>query len=300
MSDATVQLSVIVVNWNAGEMLARCLDSVTSSAAGLRSEVWLVDNASNDGSAERASGAYPDLTLIRNSENLGFAAAADQALSQATGEYLLLLNPDAQITQASLERLIAVMKQHTRIGIAGCQSVDESGQVAPGYELSYPGQRGAGVAGASAGQITEVAWVSGACLLARRAMVEQIGLLDPDFFMYYEDVDWCYRARQAGWQVVTVLDVAVQHELGGTSARVPAAETARRAAASRLRFYQKHYPPWRAAWLRARLLFANLAGWGLRSLPSLLDPAMRQARQMNWARVRAALHARSAGRSATG
>jgi len=292
MSDQGPDLSVVVVNWNGGRALLECVRSAyeavkpRSSASFPTPEIWLVDNASTDGSAQRAAESLSGLRLVGNASNLGFAKAANQALSQAEGEFVLLLNPDAQISRAALEAMIAVMEQDRRIGIAGCPSVDRAGRVAPGYELSFPGRRAQPVE-QSDGPGRDVAWVSGACLLARRAMIDQVGLLDEGFFMYGEDVDWCYRARQAGWRVVTVPEVTIRHDLGGSAALVPEAETARRAAVSRLRFFRKHYPPGRARWLGLGMLTSALLGVGWRLLPSVVRSPLRAAMGREAARVRA-------------
>jgi hypothetical protein len=288
MNQDRPDLSAIVVNWNGGEMLLRCLQSLLAAAQGMSAGIWLVDNASGDGSAERAIQTYPEVRLIRNDGNLGFARAANQALAQAAGAYLLLLNPDVQIGREALTRMLGVMRGDSRIGIAGCPSVDGQGRRVPGYELSFPGQRRAAVS-QSEGEVQEVAWVSGACLLARRAMAQAIGFLDPGFFMYYEDVDWCYRARAAGWRVVTIPAALVRHELGSSSAQAPAARAVQWAAGSRLRFYQKHYSRRRARWLKVRLQASALAQVLWRLLPSAFSQAMRAELRKELAYLRAAV-----------
>jgi hypothetical protein len=280
-------LSVIVVNWNGGDLLTSCLRSLRGATAGVATEVLLVDNASSDGSAARAAAELPEAKLIRNSGNLGFARAVNQALGVAGGEFLLLLNPDARIEQHVVTRMIEVMATDARIGIVGCPSADENGRVVPGYETSYPGMRGQAVTAVS-GSEHDVAWVSGACLMARRGMIAEIGPLDDGFFMYYEDVDWCYRARAAAWRVVTLPDVTVAHHLGGSSAHVSPAETERRTIVSRLRFYRKHYSPARAMALAARVGGAGLLGLVWHLIPASLIAAHRDALRMDCARVRAA------------
>jgi N-acetylglucosaminyl-diphospho-decaprenol L-rhamnosyltransferase len=295
-------LSVIIVNWNAGRELDACLASASAAAQGMAAEFWLVDNASTDGSAERASRIHPDLHVIENAENVGFARGANQALSRASGELLLLLNPDAQITRDALSAIVAALREDPRIGIVGCASVDASGRWVPGWEDSYPGQRRAPIAQSNAdggpagtGPLgRDAAWVSGACLLARQAMIEEVGLLDPGFFMYYEDVDWCRRARNAGWRVVTVPGVAIRHDLGSTSAHLPSAETTRRVVASRLRFYRKHYSPARARWLAARMFTSALLGLAWRLACSPFSRRAREAVADDCARLCTLLTSRTA------
>jgi len=296
-----MEISIVIVNWNGGGMLADCLRSAAAATGDLPSEIWLVDNASTDGSIERGletcfgsrdlarerSPHSPTVHVMQNHENLGFARAANQALEKATGNFLLLLNPDVQLGATALSLMLAAMRSDARIGLAGCPSVDQAGRLSPGCEMSYPGLRRKVVCeGASSSlfksaseerwesgqmanhsEILDVAWVSGACMMARREMRDEVGLLDPGFFMYYEDVDWCYRARAAGWRVVAVRGAVVKHELGGSSTLVAPAETARRAALSRLRFYRKHYPRGRVAWLTLGTLASQY--WRILRRPAL-------------------------------
>ncbi len=152
---------------------------------------------------------------------------------------------------------------------------------------------------ASGGPGRDVAWVSGACLAARRGMVKEIGPLDEGFFMYYEDVDWCYRARAAGWRVVTVPGVEIRHDLGESAAQVSAEERARWAAESRVWFYEKNYSPGRARWLRAKMAASALLGGIWRLVPALFSPAARDGLLAGWARARAAVCGARAGRDRT-
>lgn len=289
------ELSVVIVNWNGGENLLTCVESVYDAASGRNVEVWLVDNASSDGSADRAAAAHPHLRLIRNESNLGFARAANQALTQTHGEFVLLLNPDAVLDGRPLAAMLQAVRADPKIGIVGCPSVGEDDRWVPAYELSYPGRRGSVVRAerqATSPPVADVAWVSGACLLARRAMIEQVGPLDPDFFMYYEDVDWCYRARQSAWRVVTLPAEAIRHHLGRAARQVPPELTAQRAVASRLRFFRKHYSPARAWWLTVGVVASNLVGWLLWLAPSLFSEKKRQARRLCGAQLAAAIRSR--------
>jgi len=288
---SNLSLSIIIVNWNGGESLQSCLRSVFE-AARVPAEIWLVDNASGDESAERAAAAFPSLKLIQNSRNVGFARAVNQALEKSAGEFVLLLNPDVEISAEALSGLLAVMDRDGRVGIAGCPSVDAGGRVVPGYERSFPGRR-KDVVCQTEGPGRDVAWVSGACLLARRQMVESIGPLDAGFFMYYEDVDWCLRARAGGWRVVTLPEVSVKHELGGSSAHVPRAESARRAANSRLRFCEKHHSRARARRLALGMAASALAGTLLRLLPAVVSKRARARVSCECARLRAVLGPRA-------
>lgn len=290
------RLSVIIVNWNGGEALLSCLASLFKSAAGADLEVWLVDNHSTDGSAQKAMRAFPAVRLIQNEANLGFARAANQALSVATGDWFLLLNPDVELNPAAVAAMQRIMQADPTIGMVGCPSLDHDGRLSPAHEHTYPGARGRAVlCRAETPEWEEVAWTSGACLLARREMVQQVGLLDEQFFMYYEDVDWCYRARQAGWRVVTLRQHAIRHHLGGAARLVPREVTAARAARSRVRFFRKHYSAARAAYLIAGFAASNLLS-ALVSLPlAPFSRAMRARGRLCLARL-AALFAPMEGR----
>lgn len=283
-----MDLSIILVNWNGGAALTACVESAVSATRKVEAEIWLVDNASTDGSVEQAAGAHPELRVLRNASNLGFARAANQAIEQASGAFFLLLNPDAEIDEAAVLRMLELMQKEGLIGIAGCGSIDASERPAPGYEMSYPGQRGTSITQA-AGEGKDVAWVSGGCLIARRVMVEEIGPLDPEFFMYYEDVDWCYRAREAGWRVVTLPELTIRHDLGGSSAQVPKREIARRAASSRVRFYRKHYSPLSAGWMTARMATVAICGLVLRVVAAAVSRSAREALSVDLGRLQGVL-----------
>ncbi len=285
------EASVIIVNWNGGAALGACVASVAAATRGRDVEVIVVDNASTDGSAEEAAGKHAGARLIRNPENVGFARGANRGISEAGSDVYLLLNPDAEISAEALDDLLAMVKEDGRVGIVGCGSVDAQGREAPGFEMSFPGQRGKSVAQRE-GKGRDVAWVSGACLATRRGMVDEIGPLDGSFFMYYEDVDWCYRARQAGWRVVTLPGVTIRHEMGTCAGQASGVERARWAAESRVRFYCKHYPRLRAAWLRMRMAASAVAGMIWRALPAIFSGAMREGVRSQWTALRAALSGR--------
>ena len=148
MNRGAANLSAIVVNWNGGDLLRSCLQSLVAATAGLEAEIWLVDNASTDGSLEGAVEAFSQVQAIRNPANEGFARAVNAALARASGDCVLLLNPDARIDATALRRLLEVMRSEASIGIIGCPSVDASGEGAPGHESSFPGARGKRVAAA--------------------------------------------------------------------------------------------------------------------------------------------------------
>lgn len=253
-----IDLSILIVNRNGGEILGRCLASVYRHTSGLDFEVIVVDNGSGDGSAERAELGFPQLSMIRNPHNLGFAPAANQGIRAARGEKVLLLNSDVAVSDNAIGEVALFLDHRPRAGIVGCCLVNEDGS----YQKSAGRNRNVGHEAAEkvlqfglrhrVGFLCRleerrllraprpVAWVSGAFLMARRALIEEIGLLDEGFFLYFEDIDWCARARTAGWQVLYHPHWRVVHTGGGSVAGGRGRETLeyRR---SQLRFYTKHY-----------------------------------------------------------
>lgn len=262
-------LSVIVVTWNSARWLPACLGAVAAATAGLSAEVWVVDNASADESAAVARRYAPGANVIANAENPGFARANNQAIQRSHGRYVLLLNPDAEINAAALAGMIGVLDARPDVGLIGCRLVRPDGTPQECYGLSYASARHRSPAirpGPGHPEFVDAAWLGGACLLARRAAIDQVGGLDPDYLMYYEDMDWGYRMRQGGWRVVYWDRGAVRHHGGGDSARVPAAESARRYMISEMLFHAKHSSAMvrRAVWLaRFERSLRGLAGYGL-------------------------------------
>ncbi len=229
-------LSISIVNWNTRDDLRRCLESLPGGASETSLEVFVVDNASTDGSAEMVEAEFPHVRLLRNPENRGFAHANNVALRQSTGDYLLLLNPDTLVRDGALDTLVAGMEAHPEAGIGGAKLLNSDGSLQyscrrfPTFATGlfrnsalgklFPGNarvRDYLMTDFDHASVTEVDWVSGAALCIRRAVLEQIGLLDEIFFMYCEDVDWCYRVGQAGWKVLYFPDAVITHIIGRAS-----------------------------------------------------------------------------------
>ena len=229
-----VDLTVLVVSYNTRALLKDCLSSIYQKTKGVEFEVMVVDNGSNDDSVRMIRREFPQVKLIENQENLGFARANNQAIKQSRARYYLLFNPDTSFKATSPQRMIKFMDEHPEVGILGCKILNTDGTIQPS-NASFPnlfteflrvfqlkklvpgvrsreriGQKWSGMLGSTlreyfrvywdSERIREVDWVSGACLLVRRKAIEDVGLLDEDFFMYYEDADWCYRMRKKGWK----------------------------------------------------------------------------------------------------
>jgi GT2 family glycosyltransferase len=216
-------LSVVVVNYKAGEILLRCLASLGADEATREAEIVVVDNASGDDSLDRVGERFPAVRVIANARNEGFPVAANQGIAAATGEYVLLLNPDAEIRPGSASKLLAYAQAHPDAGIAGPRLVHPDGAVqasawrvptAGGIFVEYVfGQSTRAYADLDADGPTDVESLSGAALLFRRDFFLDLGGLDPDLF-WIEDVDLCVRVRRAGKRVVYFPEAEMVHHQG--------------------------------------------------------------------------------------
>ena len=244
-------LSVVVVCWNVADLLRDCLNSVAAGVRGLAHEIIVVDNASIDGSASMVRFEFPEVRLIANVDNLGFARANNQGIRASQGSHVVLLNSDTVVSPAALAMLVAFMDAHPEAGVVGPRLLRPDGTAQPyafggdptlGYLLRrgfYRLLRRSYLHDWNTNAIQEVDWVSGACLMVRREAIDQAGLLDENIFMYFEDNEWCLRIRHAGWKVYYDPQAAIVHLGGKSVAKNPAA---RRAYSESLRyFYRKHY-----------------------------------------------------------
>lgn len=253
-----MQLSVIIVSWNTRNLLHDCLASLKDAAKTLQveTEIIVVDNNSHDDSVAMVRQQFPMARLICNSENVGFARANNQAITASQGEYLLLLNSDTVVPPNSLEPLLACLTTQPDVAIAGpvLLNADGSFQASYGYFpslFSYLGQL-LGIASyiygpyfpsappESSQQMQDVDWVGGACLLCRRSAAVAVGLLDERFFMYVEEMEWCYRMKHHGWRVCFTPQAAIIHLGGGSSDTVRPQVLARQWQAN-LYFLHKHH-----------------------------------------------------------
>lgn len=229
-----MDLSIVVASWNTREMTQECLISIFANLGGLSCEVIVVDNASTDGSADMIAADFPQTILVRNTDNVGFARANNQAIRIATGRQVLLLNTDTIIRKNVLPASVAWLDAHADVGAMGCRVLNTDRTVQPTcsmypsllnmllltsgfWKLPWPHSLGRG-------QMThwqrdserEVEVVSGCYLLVRRQVVNQIGLLDEDFFFFGEETDWCRRMRDAGWKLVFTPVGEIIHHGGGS------------------------------------------------------------------------------------
>ncbi len=246
-------LSIVIVSWNTAVLLADCLGSISTGTTGLEHHIIVVDNASTDDSAAMIAREFPAVQLIRNAENVGFARANNQGLRASTGRYVLFLNSDTRVPCGILSALVEFMDAHPDAGACSprlaradgsTQPFTFGGDPTPAYLFARGWMRlirHRAVHDWETLESQSVDWVSGACLLARRDAVLQVGGFDEDFFMYFEDNDLCLRLRRAGWKVFYNPQVSITH-LGGASLALNDARS-RWYDASLRRFYSKHYSP---------------------------------------------------------
>lgn len=247
-----MSLSIIIVNWNTRDLLAQALQSVYDTAQGLAFEVFVVDNASSDGSAAMVRERFPDVRLIENAENVGFARANNQAIRASAGEYVLLLNSDARVTGDCVSQMARLMDERADVGIVGPQLVYPDGrpQAACGPLPSLASEIrslfgldrlgwGGGHRGGSTQDFRETGYVAGACMMIRRRALDEVGLLDEGYFMFSEEIDLCYRAHQAGWKVMHLPGALAIHVGGGSTGVTP--ERILRLYRGKLQYFAKHH-----------------------------------------------------------
>lgn len=244
------RLSIVIVSFNARGEVERCLESLTRHPPSVPHEILLVDNASTDGTAAAVRAGWPDVTVIEAGANVGFAAANNIGIRKAGGDLLLLLNGDTLVPAGAIDTLVAFLDAHPDVAIAGPRLVDADGRaelsfgrmISPLNELRQK-LRARGNVERLTSRERDVDWVSGACLLVRRADAEAAGLLDERFFLYTEDVDFCAAVRARGRRVVFTPAAQIVHLRGRSRRTAPAAaEAAYRR--SQIAFYEKHHPAW--------------------------------------------------------
>jgi GT2 family glycosyltransferase len=231
------KLSIIIINYNTRQLLQRCLTSIYVETKQIPFDVWVVDNNSADVSVPMMRQNFPQVNLIENKENVGFAKANNQAIAKCTGDYILLLNPDTLILNNAIEKVVDFMDGNPTVGICGCKVLNKDGtlQLACRRSIPTPGVAFFRLTGLSklfpkskiAARYNlsylnpdnphEVDAVSGAFLMIRREIVDDIGLLDERFFMYGEELDWCLRAKKRGWSVMYYPGAQIIHYKGECS-----------------------------------------------------------------------------------
>jgi hypothetical protein len=231
------ELSVVVASYNTRDLLRQCLGTLVAATAGMQGEIIVVDNSSSDGTPEMVAREFEGVTLLSNPTNEGFARANNRALRQARGRFVLLLNPDTLVPPDTIGPLVEFLRGNPKVGLVGCRVDRPDGRLDEACKRSFPTplsalarfvgldrvlQRGAyrRVADDPAGSY-EVDAVVGAFMLLRKETIEDVGGLDEDYFMFGEDLDWCYRVKKRDWRVFYVGDRSIVHHKGASTRQAP-------------------------------------------------------------------------------
>jgi len=235
-----MDLTISIVNLNTKYLLEQCLNSIYDNVSEIGFEVFIVDNGSNDGSVQMVKEKFPWVKLIENISNVGFARANNQVINKSKSRYILLINSDTILLPGTLATMVGFMDSHPAAGIVGCKLVYGDGtlqrsarrfptifdDISESFYLDRFFPRSRIFSRHNLGfweydEIREVDWVSGACLMVRKEAIQDIGLLDERFFMYSEEMDWCFRMRKCGWKVYYKPNAQVVHFEGVSSLHKP-------------------------------------------------------------------------------
>ncbi len=252
-------VSIIIVNWNTKDLLAKCLRCVEETVKKVSYDIYVVDNASSDGSPDMVRQNFPTVKLIANTDNVGFARANNQAMRVCEGRYVLLLNSDAFVKDNTIDYMVEFMDKHPDASMAGCKLLYGDGRLQPscatfptlltetfialGLDKVFAKSKFFGkymMTDWDYGDTRPVDVIMGAFMLARADVIQKVGLMDESFFMYSEEVDWCYRFKAAGWKIYFTPDAEAVHLWGGSSQQVKV-ETLIRLYKARTQFFRKHY-----------------------------------------------------------
>jgi len=283
----TVDLSIVVVNYNGKQDLLRCLASLEAVRGELAFEVIVVDNASTDGSVEAGRARFDWVQFVEAGQNLGFAAGCNLGLERARGRHAMLLNPDTEVLPDALCRMTAALDRHPTWGIVGSKMIDQEDHPylaarrfpTPFYLFCectrlvylFPHSRRFGAyfyGDRDPGTLDSVDQVEGSALMICGTARQAIGNMDPRFFLFFEEVDWCKRVRDAGFEIHLVPDAVIRHHRSTTMSRFYV--QARKAnATSAMLYFQKHYGAagleqlrrWMRAALAIRIIAVTVAIW---------------------------------------
>jgi len=285
-------LSIIIVNWNVWPLLERCLDSIQLYAKNLDYEIFVVDNASQDNSPKflkEIAHRQKRVKVILNKENLGFARANNLALEQARGKFVLFLNPDTEIRSGTLPRMLDFFKAHPRCGVAGCRLVGLDGatqlsvrnfptltsQILIFLKLHHlfpdlPVLRNYLLYDFDYEREQKVEQVMGAFLMARREVLEELGSFDENFFLWFEEVDFCKRVKESKWEVYYTPRAKIFHYQAQSFQQVFSFRRQRIYNRSAIYYFRKHFPSCQAEILIALAPFSLLLAYFIQLWTQLL------------------------------
>ena len=258
-------ITISIVNYNAGEYLIKCLESLKNVANELSFDVFVVDNKSSDGSIEAAQRKFPNFNFILNKENLGFGKAHNVVLKKAKTPYVLTLNPDCEVLEGTLKYVFKFMEKNPDVGVSTCKIEKADGSLDIASHRGFPtpwasflyfflkNDRLYHLTDRPMDKIHEIDSGVGAFLFLKKAVLEKVGYFDEDYFLYAEDIDLCFRIKQAGFKVMYMPDVKIIH-VKGVSSGIKKHSQANSSATSKTKnlsldyfyktmiiFYEKHY-----------------------------------------------------------
>lgn len=255
-----MRLSVVIVNWNTNLLLYTLLKSIIKYPPSVDYEVIVIDNASDDFDVKVFQSEFNNVRLIANTYNTGYAKGNNQGLQIATGDFVLLLNPDTEVTQGAIDTLMKFMQLHTDAAAVGAKLVRPDGSIDKSLRsFPYPGSIAWEITGLSKifpksyifgayrmtyfnyDKVSEVDQPMGSCLMLRRKAIDSIGLLDENFPIFFNEVDWLYRAKQQGFKIYFTPDATIIHHGAGSTKQVDKRKMTRESHDSLIRFYQKHF-----------------------------------------------------------
>lgn len=284
-----MDVSIVIVSWNTCDILGDCLQSIYANTRDVEFEVIVIDNASSDSSVDMVKSEFPQVILLENRENRGFAAANNQGIAVTEGRYVLLLNSDTVVLDGAIDKVVAFADTYPKAGITGCRVLNEDKTL----QLScfmfpsvlnmalwvsylfkvFPRSRFFGrdrMTWWDGDDVREVDVLTGCFMLVRREAMEQVGPMDEQFFMYFEETDWCYRFKQAGWKVMFTPNAEIVH-LGGASSKKVRTGMVNQWRRSMLLYYKKHKSllAYISAWVLIMLFFlTRVPYWWLRNIAS--------------------------------
>lgn len=273
------QLSIIIVNYNTKNDLQNCLASIYRSQQEIAYEVWVIDNNSPDTSVQMVEGEFPQVRLIKSATNLGFSKANNLAIRQTHTEFVLLLNPDTIVADHVFDNTVGYLSSHSEVGMVSCRLIKRDGTLDIACRRSFPSVfdgfcRAVGLSKMfpksllfarynltylDEHRVSRVDAVNGAFMMVKRRAIEQVGLLDEDFFMYMEDLDWCFRFRKQGWEIYYDPSTTIYH-LKGQSGKKDSKRMIAAFFESMEMFCRKNYLP-RQTTLEYRITILGIRLW---------------------------------------
>lgn len=289
-----MDISFIIVNYNARELLFSCIKSIYETVTKISFEVILVDNGSSDGSLEMVQDKFPDVTPVRNNENRGFASANNQALDLMRGRYALLLNTDTVLTANAVPELLSFMESHPEAAIACGQLLNADGtrqnSIAgfpdvlslllntPVLEYLFPRQYPSKRYDIKVP--VEIDSGIGACLIVRKQAIEKVGKLDERYFFFFEETDWAFQMRKAGWKIYHVPTAFIYHLQGKTIG--DGFNSRREFYRSRYRYFRKWHGRFRSALISVIIFVRLVINWISMTIVNIISLGVSRSARRKW------------------